>query len=437
MRIMEACNVAVYGCGTVGLGVCRILLSEGPLHDRTGGRIRLKYVVDARLDEVADLLPEHEGVTLTADLEVPLEDPEVAVVVELFGGTTAARAVIEKALAAGKEVVTANKALLAEHGDELFRLARRHGRSIAFEASVGGGIPVIAGIRRGLISDRIESIYGIVNGTCNYVLTQMDERGVSYADALAEAQQRGYAEADPRLDVEGIDSAHKLAVLARIAFGVHVGLDDIPCEGIAGVELSDIQYAKGLGYTLKLLAVAVRRDERLELSVYPALLHREHPVASIGGVYNAICIHASNAGEIVMTGMGAGRLPTASAVIADIAAVALGKYPVHFSALSQFGDVPPADLVPVAEFHKRYYLCMDCVDSPGVLGRVATILGDEGISIASVHQQEAADDCREAVPVVFMTHAAREGAVDRALDRISELNVIRGGRPRMLRVEDI
>ena len=436
MHVMAVCNVAVYGCGTVGLGVCQVLLTKGPLHERTGGCIRLKYVVDARVGDLAALLPPHEGVVLTDDLAAPLRDPEVAVVVELFGGTTAARSLIEKALAAGKDVVTANKALMAGHGDDLFRLARAHGRSIAFEASVGGGIPVIAGIRRGLISDRIERMYGIVNGTCNYVLTQMDGRGVSYADALAEAQERGYAEADPRLDVEGADSAHKLAVLARLAFGVHVELKDIPCEGIAGVNLSDIQYAKGLGYTLKLLAVAARRGERLELSVYPALLHREHPVAAIGGVYNAICIHASNAGEIVMTGMGAGRLPTASAVVADVASVALGKYPVHFAALSQFGDVPPADLVPLAEFEKRYYLCMECVDSPGALGKVATILGDEGISIASVHQQEAADG-REAVPVVFMTHGAREGAVDRALDRICELNAVRGGRPRMLRVVDI
>jgi len=434
---MAACGVAVYGCGTVGLGVCQLLLNKGPVHTRTGDCMRLKYVVDARAAELRPLLAGHEGLELTTDLEAPLRDPEIAVVVELFGGTTAARTLIEKALAAGKDVVTANKALLAEHGDELFRLARAGGRSIAFEASVGGGIPVIAGIRRGLIADRIDSIYGIVNGTCNYVLTQMDERGVSYGAALAEAQERGYAEADPRLDVEGIDSAHKLAVLARLAFGVHVELRDIPCEGIAGIDPCDIRYARVLGYTLKLLAVAAGRGERLELSVHPALLHREHPVAAISGVYNAICIHASGAGEIVMTGKGAGRLPTASAVVADIASMALGKYPVHFASLSQFGDVPAADLVPLGEFEKRYYLRMECADSPGVLGKVTTILGDEGIGIASVHQQEAAEGGPETVPVVFMTHRAREAAVARALDRIGELRIVRGGRPRMLRVEDI
>ncbi|NLW51534.1 MAG: homoserine dehydrogenase [Candidatus Brocadiaceae bacterium] len=433
---MELCQVAVYGCGTVGLGVCRILLSPGPLHERTGDSIRLKYVVDGRTEELAAELPKDRGVILTDDLEAPLRDPEVGVVVELFGGTTTARTVIEKALAAGKDVVTANKALLAEHGDELFRFARAHGRSIAFEASVAGGIPVIGSIRRGLISDPIESIYGIVNGTCNYVLTEMDERGLSYEDAVAEAQRRGYAEADPRLDVEGVDSAHKLAVLVRLAFGVRVRLEDIPCEGISGVDRRDIEYARGLGYTLKLLAVAVRRDERLELSVYPALLHRDHPVAVTGGVYNAICIHAGHAGELVMTGMGAGRLPTASAVVSDIAAIALGKYPMHFSRLSQFGDVPAADLVPQAEFVKRFYLCMECVDSPGALGKVATILGEEGISIASVHQQEVGEGL-EAAPVVFMTHKACEGAVDRALDRISRLSIVPGGRPRMLRVEDV
>jgi homoserine dehydrogenase len=419
------------------MGVAQALLSRGALNERIGDRIRLKYIVDARLDEVRRGLQGAGPVILTDDLEQPMNDPEVAVVVELFGGTTAARTVVERALTTGRDVVTANKALLAAHGDELFRLARQHGRSIGFEGSVAGGIPVIGAVRDGLIGNRIESIYGIVNGTCNYVLTRMLERDMLYGRALAEAQERGYAEADPRLDVEGLDSAHKLAVLARLAFGTNVRLAQIPCEGISRVELSDLRYAQALGYTLKLLAIGLRRGDRLELRVHPALLRREHPVAGIGGVFNAVCIHAGYAGEIVLTGQGAGRMPTTSAVVADIAAVALGTYRLDFAAMSQFGDVPEADVVPFGDVETRYYLRLDCADRPGVLARVATILSEESISIASVRQQEASGPGKQMVPVVFMTHRAQEAAFRRALDRINQLDVIRGERSRFLRVEDI
>ncbi|NIM70474.1 MAG: homoserine dehydrogenase, partial [Xanthomonadales bacterium] len=270
--------------------------------------------------------------------------------------------------------------LLAEHGDELFALARREGRCIAFEGSVGGGIPIIAALRNALVAERIESLYGIVNGTCNYVLTHMLEQGVPYAEALAGAQDRGYAETDPALDVEGLDSAHKLVVLARVAFGVNVKLADVPCEGITGVELSDLRYARALGYRLKLLAIGVRRGQQLELRVQPALLHREHPLAGIGGVYNAVCVHGDRVGEVVLTGRGAGRRPTSSAVTADIARVALGTYGRDFAAMSQFGDVPDADLVRPEETETRYYFRLDCLDRPGVLAQVAGILGEEGIS---------------------------------------------------------
>ncbi len=434
---MQKCTVALYGCGTVGMGVAQALLARGALNERIGDRVHLKYVVDVRLEEIRGVLQPPEGLVLTDDLAQPLDDPEVDAVVELFGGTTAARTVVERALAAGKDVVTANKALLAEHGDELFRLARAHGRAIAFEGSVAGGIPVIAAIRTGLVGDRIESIYGIVNGTCNYVLTRMLEQEMPYARALAEAQERGYAEADPRLDIEGSDSAHKLVVLARLAFGVNVRLDQIPCEGIAGVELSDLRYARALGYTLKLLVIGIRRGERLELRVHPALLRHDHPVAGVGGAHNAVCIHGSHVGEIVLTGLGAGRMPTSSAVISDIARIALGTYRTDFAALSPFGDVPDAHLVPFGEVETRHYFRLDCADRPGVLAKVANILGEENISIASVRQQEAAAPGEDVVPVVFMTHRAKEGAVARALDRINQLDVVRGERTRMLRVEDI
>lgn len=419
------------------MGVAQALLEPGALCERLGPSVRLLYVVDARTEAVEAELQPTDQVTITDDLGAPLEDPAVGIVVELFGGTTAAREVVERALEAGRDVVTANKALLAKHGDELFALARREGRCIAFEASVGGGIPVIAALRNALVADRIESVYGIVNGTCNYVLTHMLQQGVPYAEALAGAQERGYAEADPALDVEGHDSAHKLVVLARVAFGVGVELDDVPCEGITGVELSDLRYAQALGYTLKLLAIGVRRGEQLELRVQPTLLHQAHPLAAIGGVYNAVCVHGDRVGEIVLTGRGAGRLPTSSAVAADIARVALGTYGRDFAAMAQFGDVPEAALVHPEEIETRYYFRLDCLDRPGVLAQVAGIVGEEGISIASVRQQEVAADGQQHVPVVFMTHLAHEGAMRRALERINRLDVIRGESTRLLRVEDI
>jgi homoserine dehydrogenase len=265
----------------------------------------------------------------------------------------------------------------------------------------------------------------------------MLEDGVLYRQALQEAQRAGYAEADPRLDVDGIDSAHKLAVLTRLAFGVRVDLADIPCEGIADVDLQDLQYAAAMGYTLKLLAIGIRRDRGLDLRVHPALVRNEHPLAGIGDVFNSVCIHGSYVGEVVLTGRGAGRMPTTSAVIADIARVALGTYRTEFSRLAQFGEVPAANLVPFDEIESRYYFRLDCLDQPGVLAQIAGILGKEGISIASVHQQEVDEGGGRFVPVVFMTHSAREGAVQAALSRISDLDAVSGERSTLLRVQDI
>ncbi len=435
---MQECKVALYGCGTVGAGVAEILLGRrGALAQKLGPRVRLRYVVDKRLEEVAAQVQLPPSTKLTDDLEAPLRDPDVDVVVELFGGTDDARSVIEEALRAGKDIVTANKALLAAEGGELFRLARQMGRSIAFEASVAGGIPIIAALRSGLVADRIESIYGIVNGTCNYILTQMSERGLSYEDALAAAQRKGYTEADPSLDVEGEDAAHKLAILARLAFGVEVRGDEIPREGISGIEQVDLRYARSLGYTLKLLAVGIRREGAIELRVGPTLLRREHPLASVGGAYNAVCVHGDSVGEVVLTGLGAGRWPTASAVVADICRIALGTYRSDFAELSQFGDVPRATILPAAQMEMRCYFRLSCLDQPGVLARVAGVLGDCRVSIASCIQQDVAPPGEEHVPVVFMTHEAPEGALTDALRKINRLDCIDGSRTRMFRVQDI
>ena len=434
----EECGIALFGCGTVGMGVAQLLLGrKGAVSERMADRLALKYVVDKRTQQVREELAPPDSVAVTDDFDAALADPQVGVVVELFGGVQAAGSVIEQALRHGKDVVTANKALLALEGDSLFRLARQCGRSIAFEGSVAGGIPIISALRDDLVANRIESIYGIVNGTCNYILTQMTERGVSYEEALREAQAQGYAEADPRLDVEGHDSAHKLAVLARLAFGVRVELRDIACEGIAQISVKDLHYARSLGYTLKLLAMGIRTEDGIELRVHPALLPQAHPLASVGGAYNAVCVHGDVAGEVVFTGLGAGRWPTASAVVADIWRVALGTYRVDFAALRQFGEVPPAPLVPFENVRARYYFRLSCLDQPGVLAQVAGVLGQQKMSIASCIQQELPAAGQRHVPVVFMTHRAREGAVRKALERINQLECIDGSETRMLRVQDI
>jgi homoserine dehydrogenase len=419
------------------MGVARALLAGGALTERLGGRIRLKYVVDVRIDETRRDLAPPRGVVLTSDLAPPLSDPNVHVIVELIGGTDTAGDLIERALKAGKDVVTANKALLAEHGDRLYRLARRQGRSIAFGAAVGGGIPVVAAVRNGLIGDRIQSIYGILNGTCNYVLTCMLEQGMAYQDALDEAQRLGYAEADPSLDVDGHDTAHKLAVLARLAFGIDVRASQIPCEGIAGTDLRDMRIADTLGYRLKLMAVGVRRGERLELRVHPVLLRHGHAMAAVSGVHNAVCIHGDLVGELTLTGKGAGRPATASAVLADIARMALGTYRADFAGLSQFGEVPAARLVPADETLTRYYVRLSARDCADVFAGIAGILGRQGVGIASLHQQEGGESEGGFLTVVLITRPAGEGMVRRALEEINRLDVICAEKTALIRVEDI
>ncbi len=435
---MSDCKVALYGCGTVGMGVASILLGRrGVVEDRLGEGVELAYIVDKRKRQIRAGLEPPESTAITDDLTEPLEDEDVDVVVELFGGTDVARRMVKKALQHGKDVVTANKALLAAHGDELYRLARREGGSIAFEASVAGGIPIINSVRGALVSEDIDSIYGIVNGTCNYILTRMSDEGMSYEQALKEAQEKGYAEADPTLDVEGDDSAHKLAVLARLAFGVEVDEAEIYREGVSEIDARDICYAQSMGYTVKLLAIGIRREGELQLSVHPALLNHDHPLAAVGGAYNAVCVHGDSVGEVVLTGLGAGRWPTASAVVGDICQMALGTYQKEFASLSQFGEVPEAQMRSCDEIQARYYFRLNCDDRPGVLAQIAGILGNYQISIANCMQQDKTADSEGRVPVVFMTHVASEGAMDRALEEINGLDAVDGEETRMLRVQDI
>ncbi|KAB2831933.1 MAG: homoserine dehydrogenase, partial [Candidatus Brocadia sp.] len=393
----------------------------------------LKGIAD-RNPEVKSKLNVPSDILFTTDARNLLDNPDIQVVVELIGGLHPAKEIITTALEKGKDVVTANKMLLALHGSELFHKARRHGKSISFEESVGGGIPIIAALRDGFIANRIESIFGIVNGTTNYILTKMTKEDVKYSDALAEAQKLGYAEKDPTMDVEGIDSSHKLAILARIGFGADCDYSSIYHEGISAVDLSDIWYAHELGYTLKLLAIAKKRENKLELRVHPTLLPHEHPLSSVNGVFNAICIKGSAVGEAMLYGKGAGQMPTASAVVADLVDVALGRAGITFTAMKTFSGSP--DRFPIADvlqFKTCYYLRFSVVDKPGVLATISGILGRYQISIASVIQHKARENGN--VPLVMMTHLAEEGNLQKALAEIKQLDTIKD-HTKFLRVEE-
>jgi len=431
----ETCGVAIVGCGTVGGATATILTRDAEvLAGRTAPRPELRYVVDVDFAN-ARRLGLDEGL-FCDDLDRALADPDVAVVAELIGGETAARQVIEKALRAGKHVVTANKALLAHHGPALCALARERGVCLAFEASCGGGIPIVRALTDGLLANRIDALYGIVNGTCNFILTAMTERGQTYEQALAAAQRAGLAEADPTLDVAGIDSAHKLAILAALAFGRRIDFDAIPVEGIDRLDLRDVQYGQKLGYVVKLLAIAEQRPDGLCLRVRPAFIARSDPLAWVAGAFNAVSVYGHATGHTMYYGRGAGGLPTASAVVADLAAVARGTAQQGFQSLPLWPDRTPAAVqLPAERIRSRYYLRLMCADSPGVLAQVARVLGARDISIRSVLQHEApgcdqADapvsaDPSAGVPVVITTHRAGEGDVRRALAELDALDCIK------------
>lgn len=431
---MKTFNVGLIGMGTVGTGVAKILLEkDSPLLEKLDCIPVLKGIADSNPD-VKNKLNLSPEILFTNDAKVLLNNPDIQVVVELVGGLHPAKEIIMTALEKGKDVVTANKMLLALHGAELFSKARQHGKSISFEASVGGGIPIIAALRDGFIANRIESIFGIVNGTTNYILTKMTKEKVKYSDALAEAQKLGYAEKDPTMDVEGIDSSHKLAILAKIGFGVDIDYNHIYHEGISAVDLSDIWYAHELGYTLKLLAIAKKVGNNIELRVHPTLLQHDHPLSSVNGVFNAICVNGSAVGETMLYGKGAGQMPTASAVVADLVDVGLGRAGITFTAMKTFSKdcerIPIADILRIKTC---YYLRFSVIDKPGVLAKISGILGNYDISIASVIQHKARENGN--VPLVMMSHLAEEGNLQKALAEIKRLDVIKD-HTKFLRVEE-
>ncbi len=431
---MKEVRLGLLGLGTVGAGVVKLLDSERTLlEERAGCRLTLAAVADL------DVTRPREGVDLsrlpmTTDAGRVLDDPGVEVVVELIGGLEPARSFILRAIAAGKHVVTANKALLAHHGAELYEEARRRGVTLSFEAAVAGGIPLIRAVKEGLVANRVLSVSGIVNGTSNYILSRMTDEGLDFGVALAEAQAHGYAEADPTLDIEGLDSAHKLQILVTLAFRTYVELKDIHTEGITRVTQQDIGYARELGYRVKLLAIAKASDGGVEARVHPTMIPADSPLAAVSGVFNAVFITGHAVGDLMFYGRGAGQLPTASAVWSDTVEIArriAHGVPALALELPSVG-AGALPVRPMEDIRCCYYLRVMAQDRPGVLSRVAGILGDNDISIASVIQKGRA--ARGAVPVVMMTHEARERDMRAALAAIDRLPAV-AAPTTMIRVE--
>lgn len=429
-------GVGMIGCGTVGGGVVKLLRDQADLYAaRTGRRIELRKVLVRNRGLTCQRTGlSHEVVTDNA--ETFFATPDMPVVIEVAGGRGPISLYVRRALEAGKHVVTANKSLLAAEGPELFALARRHNASVAFEASVGGGIPCITATQFGLMANQIRGIYGILNGTCNFILTQMTGNGKSYADALSEAQQLGFAEADPTLDVSGKDAAQKLAVLASLAFGVQIDGERVRCEGIDRLQLEDIRFGAELGYDIKLLAIAERRDDgAVSVNVQPCFLHDDELLAKVPGSFNALSVFGHAVGHTMYYGRGAGEMPTASAVVSDLLGIAGGWYPAAFSNLRLTPDQhAPAKLVDPDELVSRYYIRVHALDVPGVMAQITRVLGDAQISISAVLQKE--QDVGRFVPVVVTTHEARRGDVARAVDEIAHLEAIQG-QPVVIRIVDI
>ncbi len=425
-------NVGIVGFGTVGTGTARILLdNRSLLKERTGIDINLKRIADLDIRRDRGIrLP--KGV-LTASAADLLNDPDIDIVVELVGGTTFAKDLIIKALQKGKHVVTANKALLATHGDEIFKAAAKANVGIGFEASVGGGIPIIKVVREGLVANRIRAVYGIINGTTNYILTKMTDEGAEFKEVLKEAQRLGYAEADPTYDVEGIDSAHKLAILASLAYGSRFSIRDVYTEGISWISPMDIEFARELGYKLKLLAIAKQADGRVELRVHPTMVPEEYLISKVDGVYNAVYVEGDAVGSTLYYGRGAGDMPTGSAVVSDI--VDIARDIVYRST----GRVPSIarttrkkNLLKMDDVESMYYFRFSAIDKPGVLSRISGILGKYNISIVSVIQKGRREG--KAVPLVVLTHTAREKDVVRAIREINRLSIV-AGKTVIIRVE--
>lgn len=435
-RSVKPVNVGLLGLGTVGAGTVNVLRRNAKEISRHAGRgiqVIMAAVRDLEMQRGCDV----EGIALTDDPFAVARHADVDVVVELIGGEDVARELVLAAIDAGKHVVTANKALLALHGQEIFDAARARGVVVAFEAAVAGGIPIIKAMREGLAGNRIQWMAGIINGTGNYILSQMRDRNISFGEALAEAQRLGYAESDPIYDIEGIDAAHKLTIMAAIAFGIPLRFDEVYCEGISRVTLADVAYASELGYRIKHLGIARRREHGVELRVHPTLVPERCLLANVEDVMNAVMVHGDAVGSTVYYGAGAGGEPTASAVIADLIdlARALDSNGGHLAPMMAFQPASVAELpvLGAEEVETACYLRVMAEDRPGVLADITRILGDLDISIESIIQKEPGADAT-CVPVIISTRSIREGQMDQAIRRMEALPAVKAEIVR-LRIE--
>jgi homoserine dehydrogenase len=433
---MNPINVGILGFGTVGTGVAKLLVkNQDVISQRVGTKIALKTIAD--IDMTTD-----RGITLDPgilinDADLAINDPEIDIIVETIGGEGIAKELILKALNNGKPVITANKALIAKHGNDLITAATQKGVDLCFEAAVGGCMPIIKTLRESLVGNHIHEMIGILNGTCNYILSKITDEGIAFKTALTQAQAEGYAEADPTLDVEGLDAAHKLAILSSLAYGMHINFDDIYIEGISKITPLDIAFAKEFGYQIKLLAISKIKSNKVEARVHPTMIPENSILASVKGTLNAIMVTGDAVGNILLSGHGAGMMPTASAIVSDLADVGRnlihgvsGRVPVLSYQPETITGIP---ILPMTEIVTNYYFRFAALDRPGVLSKIAGILGDHEISIKSVHQKGRKDN--GTVPVVMLTHNAHEADMKQAIDKISALDMVEGD-PVVIRIED-
>lgn len=433
---MKKIHVGIVGFGTVGAGVAKLLTSQEELiTERTNAIINLKNIAD--IDITTDRGIKLEDGVLINDAEQILNDPEIKIIVETVGGDTFAKDLMLKAIAKGKHVVTANKALLAKHGNEIISKAIEKQVTIAYEASVGGCMPVIKTIRESLVGNNISSLFGILNGTCNYILTKITHEKSTFQDALKEAQENGFAEADPTFDIEGIDTAHKLAILTALSYGMKINFDDIYVEGISKISPYDIESAEQFGYRIKLLAISKKIGNAVEARVHPTMIPVENLLANVNGSLNAIGITGDAVGNMALYGHGAGMMPTASAIISDIVDIcrdifsgAVSRIPILSYQLQDIKDIP---VLPIDDISTQYYIRFSGIDKPGVLSSISGILGGHDISIKSVHQKGQNES--GSVPIVMVTYNAKEANVNAALKEIAALDVI-NKEPIIIRIEE-
>jgi homoserine dehydrogenase len=433
---MKKINVGLLGCGTVGTGVAKILLeSRKIINSRVGVPIVLKHVAD--IDTESDRGISFDEGVLINDAKRVVDDPDIEIIIEMIGGDGIAKDLILKAIDNNKQIVTANKALIAGHGNTIFKKASEKGVDIAFEASVGGCIPIIKSLRESLVGNSIKSMTGILNGTCNYILSKITHEGISFDDALSQAQASGFAEADPTFDVEGIDTAHKLAILTALSYGMEINLKDIYIEGITGITPMDIEFARQFGYSIKLLAISKNMGDTIEARVHPTMIPFENLLSNVNGSLNAVAISGDAVGDMVLYGHGAGMMPTASAVVGDVVDLARnlisgakGRIPSLSFQPEKIKNIP---VLPIEEISTHYYFRFSALDRPGVLSKISGILGDRGISIKTVHQKGRKTN--GAVPLVILTYRAKEVDVKEALAKVADLDVI-DKKPTIIRIEN-